>query len=117
MFFAIGKELVTDENQIIAIRAAEQGVKVVWEQYDAVPHMFTMIFPDSKASARCLSSVGNSIHACVESDVKNSAPWIAFKTLDTTSVDLGRQTNLIWEYAVDMMRNAQSRRLYGFKIR
>lgn len=116
MFFMTGEELLTDENKVVATRAAEQGVTVVWEQYEAMPHVFTMIFPDLKTSARCLSSVGYFAQNCVKGDVESSATWIAIKTGKESTVEIVKLTHVTWEYALARMRNAQLRRFNGYKI-
>lgn len=36
MWFMTGEELLTDEDKVVAVRSAEQGVTVVWEQYEAM---------------------------------------------------------------------------------
>ena len=43
MFFAVGEESVRDGCQSVAQRAAAQGVKIVWEQYSGMPHIFVML--------------------------------------------------------------------------
>ena len=38
--FACGEEMLADEGAVIARRAAQQGVCVEWEQFEAMPHSF-----------------------------------------------------------------------------
>lgn len=116
MFFITGEELLTDENKVVAVRAAEQGVTVVWEQYEAMPHVFPMIFPDLQTSTRCLNSIGYFARNCIKRDVEGSATWIAIKTGKESPMELGNLTNLTCEYALARMKNAQLRRFNGYKM-
>jgi acetyl esterase/lipase len=115
MFFMAGEGLLADEDKIVAVRAAEQGVTVVWEQYEAMPHVFHEIFPDLKASARCIDSVGRFARNCVEGCVEGSAIWIAMKTGNELPVEMAKLTLLEWEYAVTRMKDARSRRVRSYK--
>jgi acetyl esterase/lipase len=115
MFFMTGEGLLTDEDKVVAVRAAEQGVIVVWEQYEAMPHVFHEIFPDLKISVRCIDSVGRFVRDCVEGCVEGSATWIAIKTGDESPVEMAKLTSLTRVYAVARMKNAQSRRVRGYK--
>jgi acetyl esterase/lipase len=118
MFFMTGEEMLSDEDKILAGKAAEQGVTVVWEQYEAMPHVFTMIFPALKNSVRCLDSVGRFARSCVEGNVESSATLIAFKTGTESRVEMAELTrHLTWEDALGRMKDAQSRRISGYKRR
>ncbi|CAD0088556.1 unnamed protein product [Aureobasidium vineae] len=111
MFFMTGEELLTDGNKILAVRAGDQGVTVVREQYEAMPHVFAMIFPDLKTRIRCFSSMGCFAQNCVEGNVKDSATWIAIISGKESAVEMGNLTHLTWEYALASMKNAQLRRM------
>lgn len=62
MWIACGQERLADSAKIIAQTAARQGVDVLWEQYEAMPHTWAQIFPVWPQSRRCLESWA---HACL----------------------------------------------------
>lgn len=51
MFICSGEEAVAQEGKVLAQMAAKQGVKVVWEQYEAMPHCFPLIFESSSVAS------------------------------------------------------------------
>ena len=53
LFLGYGEEMLSDEIQIVAARAARQGVPVVSEQWEAMPHCFAMMLLGSSMSKRC----------------------------------------------------------------
>lgn len=108
-------ELLVDENVLVAVKAAEHGVTIVWEQYEAMPHAFPMAFPDLEISAKCINAVGSFAHECVEGGVKSRATWIARATGEESPVQIS--TSLTWEYALARMVNAQQRRINGYNNR
>jgi len=116
MYLTTGElELLVDEITLLAVKAAEHGVTIVWEQYEAMPHAFPMAFPDLETSGRCINAVGHFARECVESGVKNRATWIAKATGEELPMQIS--TNLTWEYALARMVNAQLRRDNGHKNR
>lgn len=71
MWFACGQEHVVDSNRLIARRASKQGVKVVWEEYEGMPHVFPQL-PRMEATpqaVRCLTGWSNFITQCAESRI------------------------------------------------
>ena len=76
MWLACGEESVLDSNKVIARRAAGQGVRVQWEEYASMPHIFPLLpglegTPQAQAClrswasflTRCISSIESSTHA------------------------------------------------------
>lgn len=45
-YICTGWELVADEDQLTATRLHEDGVPVVFGEYEAMPHIFAVVFPD-----------------------------------------------------------------------
>ncbi|KAI4717769.1 hypothetical protein E4T48_06029 [Aureobasidium sp. EXF-10727] len=114
IFLAVGEELLTDENKIFAMRVKKQGGKVVWSQYEVMPHVFCLVFPEKKNSIRCIESMGGFARNCVEGSVEGSATWISVEG-EEVAVELGQLTHLTWEYAVARMENAKLRRLRNWE--
>lgn len=89
LYFSYGEEMLADEVQVVASRAAKQGVTVVSEQWEAMPHCFAMILlgtPMSKTAFR------NWAAFC--QDVVNGEPvetrglWIEARTGREKEVDV-----------------------------
>ncbi|KAI9713759.1 MAG: hypothetical protein M1828_001353 [Chrysothrix sp. TS-e1954] len=55
-FAAGGGERLLDSTKIVAGRAASQGVPVIYEEYEGLPHMFVMMFPKLPQSPYCYKS-------------------------------------------------------------
>ncbi|KAL1589323.1 hypothetical protein WHR41_02139 [Cladosporium halotolerans] len=58
LFLNTGEEMLTDEIKFLAARAAQQGVAVEFEQYQAMPHCFAMLLPGLPTSVRCVRAWG-----------------------------------------------------------
>ena len=52
LWFSYGEEMLADEVQIVASKAAKQGVTVVSEQWEAMPHCFALILLGSSMSKK-----------------------------------------------------------------
>lgn len=119
LWIMTGEELLTDEDSVLAVRAAEQGVAVQWEQYEAMPHCFSMLLAKLETSRRCYRSWGEWSRLCVEQPhaAKTNGTWIPAKggELEEREVEVKSVTTLQWEDAVKMMREAQKRRFLGFE--
>ena len=84
-----GTEMLLDEGKVLAKRIANQGGIVLWEEYEAMPHCFNMIFENLKASIICFESTAKFMIDVVEGKpVKTSGRFIAAKTLKETIVDV-----------------------------
>ena len=71
MWFACGQEHVVDSNRIIARRASKQGVEVMWEEYEGMPHVFPQLprMETTPQALRCLTGWSNFITQCAESGI------------------------------------------------
>ena len=67
IWLACGEELTTDYGKVLAQQAASQGVKVVWEQYEALPHRFPFlpVLSRSIQARRCYDSWASFCRNCV----------------------------------------------------
>ncbi|PVI06109.1 acetyl-hydrolase [Periconia macrospinosa] len=43
VFFSLGEEMLRDEDAVLARRLDSQGVKVVWREFEAMPHVFAVM--------------------------------------------------------------------------
>ena len=103
-----GEERASDGNKVIAQRAQSQGVRVVWEQYEAMPHTFMTLLDRTAHSILCFEHWAEFCRAVVANpdSVKTSGNCIWVETLRSTAVDMENLTNLTVEDALSMM-NAQ----------
>ena len=110
MWFACGEESVLDGCKVIANRAAEQGVAVVWEEYDGMPHIFPLLpglgpLPQVK---RCLEDWGDFCRRCVvqpESLKSSRGVRIGYEVQgEISSVDLKRVWEMTFEEVKARMR-------------
>ncbi|KAF2712692.1 acetyl-hydrolase [Pleomassaria siparia CBS 279.74] len=110
LFFSLGEEMLRDEGAVTAQRVAKQGGKVVWREFEAMPHVFGFMFEwlgESKLSvdefaAFCKSVVGNG-------QVESSGQFIKAKTLVKGPRDLSTLTDLGDEKVDELMREAHKR--------
>jgi acetyl esterase/lipase len=54
VYICTGRELLTDEDKFVASRLHSDGVRVVFEEYEAMPHCFALVMPKLKGAARCM---------------------------------------------------------------
>lgn len=66
MYICTGWELLADEDKYMATKLRRDGVKVVFEEYEGMPHCFALIFPESKGARRCLEGWAGFINKVVE---------------------------------------------------
>ena len=55
LWFGYGQELLLDEGKAVAARAARQGVRVEWDEWEAMPHCFAQLLVGLEASKRFYS--------------------------------------------------------------
>lgn len=112
IFMVCGEEMLTDECRFVAQKAASQGVRVVWEQYQAMPHCFALFL--SWAPAADLSYTGwlNFIRSIDEGQaaaVSAKGAYIAAPSLTRTPVDLPTLSDMTDEQVAEEMEKAKAR--------
>ncbi|KAF2133400.1 acetyl-hydrolase [Dothidotthia symphoricarpi CBS 119687] len=91
VFFSVGEEMLRDEGAVLAQRMARQGVRVVWREFEAMPHVFAMMLEHLAGSAVHHEETGRFCRDVVAGGkgVQSSGEVIAAKTLERRSVDVG----------------------------
>jgi hypothetical protein len=91
LWIETGQELLTDEDKYIAMKASTQDVKVVFEEYEAMPHCFAMVLKSLPASKRCFDSWSGFITQVVErpGTVETKGTSIKPKSLEEVTLDVG----------------------------
>lgn len=114
LFFAYGEEMLTDENQVVAARAAKQGVVVISEQWEAMPHCFALIFLGSLMSKRSLNDWAGFCNQVVEGkEVKTGGIWFQAKSLKETEADVKSLTAMTDEEVKSRMEMSKEARHLG----
>lgn len=115
-FIVTGEECLADEDKILANRMHIQGVKVVWEQYEAMPHVFCMVFEKTKVSNMSFDGWTKAIKAFVETPdkVESKGIWVTAKKLVVKTVPPGGEPFMADEECIKKMKEAQEKRVKGF---
>lgn len=118
IWFGYGEEMLVDEGKSVANLAAQQGVTVVWEQFEAMPHCFSMIFEQLEAGRRCFQDWADfcaKVAGGKEGDVKleTKGTWFAAKTCKETDVDVTTLAICSQDEVAERMRAATEARMQG----
>lgn len=106
IFIGTGTELLTDEDKYVARAASRAGAKVVFEQYETMPHCFAMVVEQLPASRKFFSSWSGFIDACVHEpeSLRTSGRVIKPKTLEEVIVAVDQLTALNEKEIREQMR-------------
>jgi acetyl esterase/lipase len=116
VFIVTGEECLSDEDKILAQRMHSQGVKVLWEQYEAMPHVFAMVFEKTKVSNMSFDGWASAIKSFVEKpgEVESKGVWVTAKKLVVKTVAPGGDPFLTDEECLKRMRESREKRMKGF---
>ncbi|KAF2500384.1 hypothetical protein BU16DRAFT_245617 [Lophium mytilinum] len=117
IFVVSGDETLADECSVFAQRLARQGVKVVWDRFEAMPHCFAMVLEGLEGSKMCFADYTDFCKRVVHipGSIKTEGYFISAKTLAKKHVDVEKLIDISDQDALDMMRTAQKRRLAGLE--
>ncbi|KAL8692837.1 MAG: hypothetical protein Q9218_002220 [Villophora microphyllina] len=121
MWFGYGEEMLADEGKSVASLAAQQGVTVVWEQFEAMPHCFSMIFEHLEAGRRgfkdwanfCAVVAAGTDGKAGGAELKTKGTWFAAKTCRETDVDVRSLAVCSQEEVAERMRSTTEARMQG----
>ena len=106
MYIETGTEILTDEDKYVAQKAASQGVPVVYEEYEAMPHCFAMIFEHLPASRRFFESWSGFITNVADGgEVEMKGTLIKAKTLQELNLDVTKLTDFTEEVVAGRMKD------------
>lgn len=90
LFFSVGQEMLRDEDAVLAQRAVKQGVKVVWREFEAMPHCFAMLLESNPGTPVHYEEFGKFCREVVEDEknVETSGTFICAKTLQRSELDV-----------------------------
>ncbi|CZT04899.1 related to acetyl-hydrolase [Rhynchosporium agropyri] len=106
LYIETGQELLTDEARQVACKAAKQGVKVVYEEYETMPHCFAMVLETLPASRMFFESWATFIKMAVErqSEIVTKGRTVKPKSLETRNVDVEKLSGRSDEEVLRCMR-------------
>ena len=115
VWLGYGTECLTDEGKVVARRIARQGGTVVWQEYEAMPHCFALIFEHLEGGKRCFRSWTTFMNDVVEGKaIETHGLFITAKKYHETRVDV---TDLLHELSEadvdDRMSEAREKRRTG----
>ncbi|POS87887.1 hypothetical protein EPUL_000410 [Erysiphe pulchra] len=105
IYIATGWEILADEEKISAMNIASQGVKVIFEEYEAMPHCFGLVLPKLPGSDLFFQNWARNIKLMVDhpNDLVTNGTLIKAKTLATESLDVLGLSSLTYEKAVEII--------------
>ncbi|KAF2473300.1 uncharacterized protein BDR25DRAFT_352723 [Lindgomyces ingoldianus] len=111
IFFSLGQEMLRDEDAVLARRISFQGGKIVWREFEAMPHCFAMMLESLEASRLHFLELGAFCKIVVEKplDVRASACLVTVKSLVMREVNVERLIELTDGEVSIMMREGRER--------
>lgn len=115
IYLVYGQECLTDEGRIVARHLVQQGVPVRYEEFEAMPHCFAMIFQHLEGSKKCYASWTQFITDVVEGrTIQTRGVLVAAKTNEEKEVDVGELLGELDNREVERrMEEARGRREIG----
>ncbi len=89
VYICTGWELLADEDRYMARKLHADGVTVVFEEYEAMPHCFALLFTHLDAAWRCVGVWADFMREAVDDPaaVRSRFTTIHAKTLKESAVD------------------------------
>lgn len=107
MFFASGQEMIVDAVKVIAQTAFNQGTTVVFQEYEAMPHIFMWTCAGSPQSEKCWKDWADFCKAIHRGKtVASRAVLVEPEGLHERELELSKLTPLTVEDARRMMKEA-----------
>jgi acetyl esterase/lipase len=107
MFFASGQEMIIDAVKVIAQTAFKQGTTVVFQEYEAMPHIFLWSCGGSPQSEKCWNDWAGFCKAIQQGKIVASrAVFVKPKRLHEVALDVSRLTPLTPDDACGIMKTA-----------
>lgn len=109
IFVISGEEMLADEGKAFVQKAAAQGVTVVWEQYEAIPHCFALLLEGNPAGAMSFDTWAEFVKRAVQNpgEIVTRAEFITAKTLVRQTVDIGKLIEMSDEVILERMRKSR----------
>ncbi|KAL6854632.1 alpha/beta hydrolase fold domain-containing protein [Trichoderma novae-zelandiae] len=88
IWMCTGWELLAYEDKALAMKLFADGVPLIFEEYEAMPHVFALFLSSAPSSRRCVESWAGFIRRSVQDprSIEASATSIKARTLEETSL-------------------------------
>ena len=88
VYICTGWELLADEDKLIASKLHQDGVRVVFEEYEAMPHCFALIFTKMPGARRCMDGWIGFMEKVIAdpSTIESSFKSVKAKTLEEVDI-------------------------------
>ncbi|KAH6682377.1 alpha/beta hydrolase fold-domain-containing protein [Plectosphaerella plurivora] len=98
-YICTGWELLADEDKYIAQKLQSQGVKVVFEEYEGMPHCFAILLTDIPAARRNYSQWTGFLKQAAEAPdlIESRAMTVKAKTLEEVELHFSGLSNVAEE--------------------
>ncbi|KAJ6437867.1 lipase esterase [Purpureocillium lavendulum] len=110
VYICTGWELLGFEDRFFAKRLVGDGVRVVFEDYEAMPHCFALILTKTPNARRCLDSWSAFMKRAVDdaAAIESSATGIAARTLQETPLRFDHLSDMTYgEFCDRVVRKAR----------
>lgn len=88
MYMCTGWEILAPEDKYLARRLRTQGVPIVFEEYEAMPHCFALVLGQTPGSVRCFDRWAGFIRQVVGGeDIASEARTVKARTLEDVVLD------------------------------
>ena len=116
LWMGYGEEMLADEGKAIARRASTQGVEVVWEQFEAMPHCFAMLLEGLEGGRKFMANWASFCCQVVEGKgVSTGGKWMQARTLKETNIVVPDLDALSDDEIRNRMCNARNERTCGIE--
>ncbi|KFY42220.1 hypothetical protein V494_02519 [Pseudogymnoascus sp. VKM F-4513 (FW-928)] len=104
-----GEEMLADEGKAFAQKAARQGVTVVWEQYEAMPHCFALLLEGNAGGAMSFDTWADFVKMAVRNpeDIVTKADFITAKTLVRQPLDISKLIEIGDDVILERMKKSR----------
>ena len=108
--------MLADEGKATARRASRQGVPVIWEQFEAMPHCFAMLLEGLEGGKKFMANWATFCYQVVEGKgVSTDGKWVQAKTLKETMIIVPDLDALSGEEIQQRMCDARNKRAKGME--
>lgn len=116
LWFSYGEEMLADEVQAVASKAAGQGVTVISEQWEAMPHCFALILSRSSMSKKAFQDwAAFCLDAVAGKQIYTRGLWIEAKTGKEKDVNVEKLCQISDEEVRGRMEAAKAARQLGIE--
>ncbi|KXJ86296.1 acetyl-hydrolase-like protein [Microdochium bolleyi] len=94
IYICTGWECLADEDRYLASKLRRDGVQVVLEEYEAMPHVFAVLLAHLREAKRCMEGWSKFIVDVTEAPekIQSSFTTIRAKTLEEVAIDVEKLT-------------------------